>query len=129
MADTIQQADAAFDAWQTNYVTYFEANAAALGFDPVTDVMAINMAQSVWNDSYLAHRRAQADAKAAAVVKDTVRESLIAQIQGFTDLILANPAVSDEQKAGLGIAGPDATPAPVGAPTTRPVPEDDTGPD
>ncbi len=65
MPDYIPQADAAFDTWQTNYVTAFAANAAALGFDPLADVATLISAQGLWTTSYAAHRTAQADAKAA----------------------------------------------------------------
>ena len=63
MADYIPKADAAFDTWQTNYVTAFAANAAALGFDPLVDVPALTAVQTVWNGSYAAHTTAQAAAE------------------------------------------------------------------
>ncbi len=34
-ADYIPGADGAFDAWQSNFVTYATANVAALGLDPL----------------------------------------------------------------------------------------------
>ncbi len=37
-ADYIPGADGAFDAWQTNFITYASANAAALGLDPLIDI-------------------------------------------------------------------------------------------
>ncbi len=126
MPDYIPQADAAFDTWQTNYVTAFAANAAALGFDPLVDVPALTAVQTVWNGSYAAHTTAQAAAQGATGAKDLDREAFIALVRGFTAQIQANPAVGDDLKAGLGITVPDTTPTPVGVPTTRPELEADT---
>ena len=126
MPDYIPQADATFDTWQINFVTYFVANAAALGFDPIADVLTLNLAQGVWAGSYAAHTTAQADAKAATGIKDTSRETFIALVRGFSGQMQANPTVSDVQKSSLGITVPDTTPTSVGVPTTRPVLEVDT---
>ena len=124
--DYVPHSDAAFDTWQTNYVTFFAANAVALGFDPLVEGLALTAAQGVWAGAYAAHTTAQADAKAATGIKDTDRDALITMIRGFTGQIQANPAVSDDQKAGLGVTVPDTIPTPVGVPTTRPVLEVDT---
>ena len=126
MADYIPQADASFDTWQTNFVTFFNANAAALGFDPLVDVPALAAVQTDWNGSYASHTAAQASAQGATGAKDLDRNELIAVIRGFTAQIQANPGVSDDQKAGLGVTVPDTIPTPVGVPTTRPELEADT---
>jgi hypothetical protein len=126
MPDYIPQADASFDTWQTNFVTFFNANAAALGFDPLVDVPALAAVQTDWNSTYAAHTAAQASAQGATGAKDLDRNELIAVIRGFTAQIQANPGISDDQKAGLGVTVPDTTPTPVGVPTTRPELEADT---
>ncbi len=126
MADYVPKSDATFDTWQINFVTYFGANAAALGFDPLVDVPALNTAQTVWGGSYAAHTTAQADAQAATGLKDADRDALIAMIRGFSGQIQSNPATTDIQRSALGITVPDDTPTPVGPPTTRPVLEADT---
>ena len=124
--DYIPHSDATFDTWQINYVTYFVANAAALGFDPIADVLTINNAQTAWGGSYSGHTTAQAAAVAASGLKDTDRDAFIAILRGFTGQIQANPATTDVQRAALGITIPDTIPTPVGPPTTRPVLEADT---
>ena len=126
MADYIPQGDATFDTWQINYVTYFVANAAALGLDPIADVLQINNAQTAWGGSYAAHIVAQAAAVSARGLKDTDRDAFIGILRGFTGQIQANPATTDVQRAALDITIPDTTPTPVGPPTTRPVLEADT---
>ncbi|NOG38426.1 MAG: hypothetical protein HND43_03405, partial [Armatimonadetes bacterium] len=59
MPDYLPQSDAAFDAWQANFVTYVNANLANLGLPapPATDpdVTAMNAAQTDWNTDYPAH--------------------------------------------------------------------------
>ena len=124
--DYIPHADATFDTWQINYVTYFVANAAALGFDPLGDVATINAAQTAWDGSYAAHTTAQAAAKSATSIKETDRDGLIDVVRAFTGQIQANPAITDVQRAALGITIADTIPTPVGPPTTRPVLEVDT---
>ena len=124
--DYIPHSDAAFDTWQINFVTYFVANAAALGFDPLIEGSALTTAQSSWSVSYSAHIAAQAAASSAKGLKDTDRDALIAMIRGFSQQIQANPATTDVQRAALGLNVPDTTPTPVGPPTTRPVLEADT---
>lgn len=125
MADYIPRTDAAFDTWQINFVTYFVANAVALGF-ALADATALSTAQGDWDVSYAGHTTAQADAKAATGIKDTDRGALIDMIRGFAGQIQANPATTDDQRNGLGITVPDTTPTSVGVPTTRPVLEVDT---
>ena len=65
MPDYIPQADASFDTWQTNFVTFFNANAAVLGFNPLVDVPALAVVQTDWNGAYAAHTAAQASAQGA----------------------------------------------------------------
>lgn len=126
MPDYVPQGDATFDTWQINFVTYFTANAAALGLDPVADVLALGTAQTSWTGSYAAHTTAQADAVAATGIKDSDRDALIALIRGYSGQIQANPATTDVQRAALGITVADTEPTPVGPPSTRPVLEADT---
>ncbi len=126
MADYIPRTDASFDTWQINFVTFFLANAAALGFDPLVEGAALTSAQVVWGGSYAAHTTAQADAQAATGLKDTDRVSLIDMIRGLTVQMQANPAVTDAQRNSLGITVADTIPTPVGPPKSRPVLEVDT---
>ena len=126
MADYIPRTDATFDTWQINYVTYFAANAVALGFDPLVEGLALGLTQTAWANGYAGHTTAQADAKAATGVKDSGRNALIALIRGYSAQMQVNPAVTDLQKSSLGITIPDTIPTPVGVPTSRPVLEVDT---
>ncbi|MCH7945104.1 MAG: hypothetical protein IIC73_03700 [Armatimonadetes bacterium] len=106
--DYIPHSDAAFDTWQTNYVTAFAANAAALGFDPLVDVPALTAVQTVWNGSYAAHTTAQA----AAVGHRPILTDFVAGIR---------QVIGSRGQAGLdGRAG--SLPAP-SRETCRPTPE------
>ena len=65
--DYVPGPDAEFDGWQENWVTYAVANAAALGLDPLVDIIAIQAAQTAWDGDYDAHLTAQAAAQAAVM--------------------------------------------------------------
>jgi hypothetical protein len=54
MADYIPGPDANFQAWQSNFVTYANANLAALGLT-AADMTPITAAQSPWVNGFTAH--------------------------------------------------------------------------
>ncbi len=54
MADYIPGPDASFQAWQSNFVTYANANLAALGL-VAADMTPITAAQSPWVNGFTAH--------------------------------------------------------------------------
>lgn len=119
--DYIPRPDAEFDGWQANWVTYAVANDAALGLDPLTDIPAIQAAQTAWDTDYDSHLTAQAAAQAARQAKDTERETFVALLRSYSQQIQNRTGTTDEQRGGLGITVPDTTPTPVAAPTTAPV--------
>ncbi len=54
MADYIPSADTAFNAWLDNFVTYANANFAALGLEQ-TDIDPVVAAQATWGASLSCH--------------------------------------------------------------------------
>jgi hypothetical protein len=54
MADYIPGSDASSQAWQSNFVTYSNANLAALGLT-AADMALITTAQSGWATAFPAH--------------------------------------------------------------------------
>lgn len=54
MADYIPGPDANFQAWQANFVTYANANLAALGLT-AADMAPITAAQGTWATAFPAH--------------------------------------------------------------------------
>ena len=125
-ADYIPGADGAFDAWQSNFVTYATANAAALGLDPLVDIPPLTAAQTTWTTDYGANTAAQAAAQAARQAKGAARDSLVGVIRPLVGVLQASADVDDTERKALGITVPDTTPTPVGPPTTRPLVTVDT---
>ncbi|MCK4659666.1 MAG: hypothetical protein KAV82_09125 [Phycisphaerae bacterium] len=61
MADYIPGADAKFNAWLDNFVTYANANLGLVA----ADLTPITTAQTAWNTALAAHVSAQQGAKSA----------------------------------------------------------------
>ncbi len=126
MPDYIPGADGPFDAWQTNFITYASANAAALGLDPLIDIPPLTAAQAVWAADYPANTAAQAAAEGARQAKDAARRAFEDVIRPLVRRLQASADVDDDERALLKITIPDTTPTPVGPPETRPVVSVDT---
>jgi hypothetical protein len=72
MADYIPGPDPFFQAWQSNYVTYANANLAATRFT-AADMAPITSAQDGWATAFPAHVAAMHVAEAAKQTKDEAR--------------------------------------------------------
>lgn len=121
MADYIPAPDDAFNSWQVNFVTYANANLAALGL-VAADMTPITAAQTAWATGFPAHVAAVANAVAARANKDAARTIYEAAIRPLVRRLQASPSVSDAERGALGITIPDAGGGgPVPAPTTRPL--------
>jgi len=118
MADYIPGPDASFQAWQSNFVVYANANLAALGLT-APDMTPVTAAQTGWNTAFPAHITAANAAKAAKQTKDENRAAYIAAIRPLVRRLQASTVVSDAEKASLGITVRQAS-TPIGAPTTAP---------
>ncbi len=119
MADYLPGPDADYQAWVTNFVTYANANLAALGL-VAADMTPVTTAQTAWNTGFAAHVAAVAAAKAAKQTKDESRAALTGNIRPLVRRLQASALVSDAEKAGLGITVRQE-PSPIGAPTTSPI--------
>ncbi len=120
MPDYIPGGDAEFSAWLDNFVTYANANLAAIGL-VVADLTPTTTTQSTWKTAYPAHVTAQDAAQSARQAKDTARTGVEAAVRPLVRRLQASPAVSDAERASLGITVPDPVGTPVGPPTTMPV--------
>lgn len=119
MADYIPGPDASFQAWQANFVTYANANLAALGL-VAGDMTPVTAAQTTWNTAFPAHVAAVNAAKAAKQTKDEARQAYVAVIRPLVRRLQASAVVSDAERASLGITV-KATPSPIGPPTATPM--------
>ena len=119
MADYIPGPDGSFQAWQANFVTYANANLAALGL-VAADMAPITAAQTNWNTAFPAHVAAVNAAKAAKQAKDEARAAYVGAIRPLVRRLQASTVVSDAERAALGITVAQ-TPTPIGPPTTAPI--------
>lgn len=119
MADYLPGPDADYQAWVTNFVTYANANLAALGL-VAADMTPITTNQTLFNTGFAAHIAAKAAAQAAKQSKDEARGGLTAAIRPLVRRLQASSVVSDAEKASLGITVAQ-TPTPIGPPTTAPI--------
>jgi hypothetical protein len=118
MADYLPGPDADYQAWVSNFVTYANANLAALGLT-AADLTPITTAQTAWNTGFAAHIAAKNAAQAAKQTKDENRAALTANLRPLVRRLQASAVVSDAEKAALGITVAQQ-PGPIGPPTTAP---------
>ncbi len=119
MADYLPGPDADYQAWVTNFVTYANANLAALGL-VAADMTPITTNQTIFNTNFAAHITAKAAAKSAQEAKTDARSGLTASIRPLVRRLQASSVVNDAEKAALGITV-SIDPAPIGPPTTAPI--------
>lgn len=125
MPDYIPASDAEFNAWQANFITYANANQAALGL-VAADLANVILAQLSWMPSLTAHVAAQANAQSVRATKDANRAALEALIRALVRRLQASPDVDDAERAALGITVPDTGATAAASPTTRPICQVDT---
>ncbi len=125
--DYIPQADGSFDSWQTNFVAYATANAAALGLDPLVDIPPLTAAQTTWATDLPANTAAQAAAQSARQAKDGARSTFEGVIRPLVARLQASGDVDDTERQALGITVRDVIATPSAIPTTRPLVTVDTG--
>jgi hypothetical protein len=119
MADYLPGPDADYQAWVANFVTYANANLAALGL-VAADMTPVTTAQTTFNTAFTDHIAAKQAAMAAKQTKDVGRQTLTAAIRPLVRRLQASSVVTDAERAALGITVP-ATPGPIGPPTTAPL--------
>jgi len=119
MADYLPGPDADYQAWVTNFVTYANANLAALGL-VAADMTPVTTAQTGWATAFPAHVAAANAARAAKQTKDEARAAYVAVIRPLVRRLQASALVSDAEKASLGITVAQQ-PGPIGPPTTAPI--------
>lgn len=119
MSGYIPRRDADFHIWQQNFLTYAAAHQADLGLT-AGDLAPLTGGQTDWAAALTAHTAAQNAAHGARAAKDRTRKPFEAAIRGLVGRIQANAAVSDADRAALGVTVPDRTPTPVAPPATWP---------
>jgi hypothetical protein len=91
------------------FYPYFSSNAVALGFT-AADAAALNAQKIAFETTYTQNLSAQQAAQAARQAKDIARDALEATVRMLARRMQANPAVTDVQRAAMGITVKDKTP-------------------
>jgi hypothetical protein len=119
MADYLPGPDADYQAWVTNFVTYANANLAALGLT-AADLTAVTTNQTLFNTGFAAHITAKNAAQAARRSKDEARAGLTSAVRPLVRRLQASSQVSNAERDALGITVAEE-PTPIGPPTTAPI--------
>jgi hypothetical protein len=124
MPDYIPPKDSDFNNWVKILCPYAHTEMASLGISVPQDA-ALQAALASWSIDYPALLSAQNTADQAAQVKKTTRKDFEAIIREIVSGVQANPSVTNEQKAALGITIYKETKTPSPVPITRPMAEVD----
>ena len=125
MPDFIPTGDEDFNVFINTFVSYVTAHAINLGVPPAT-ATALSNALLVWTDSLAAHDTAQIAATSARTTKDSARDALTIITRTTARSIQANPTVTDEVRALMGLQIHDDARTRPPVPTTKPVGQIDT---
>lgn len=126
MADYIPSSDSEFTSWQLNFLSYVNANLAALGL-VAADVAPVNTFQATWTADYADHIKAQALAESASQAKTATRDNFENLIRSLVRRIQSAPSVTEAQRAAMQIGLRENARQTARAPQTRPVGQIDTG--
>jgi hypothetical protein len=120
MADFIPTTDAEFEIWRVAFDDFLKNNLAALGVTAAQST-ALTALQAGWSSALNGVAKAKSALEAAVALKNEARQQLVDALRELVRQIQANPATTDEQRAGLNITIPDTKHTRVPIPTTRPI--------
>ncbi len=124
-SDYLPSQDAELVAWMTNFVTYANANLAALGL-VAGDMTPVSTNQTTFNTTFNANIAAQNNAKNAAAAKDLARTNLEIVVRTVVRKIQGTPTVTNAQRQSLGISERGTARTPIGIPKSSPILSVDT---
>ncbi len=120
MADYIPAPDDEFNTYAAvQFGPYAATNATALGISTPAKT-ALAAALVAWDYAWTGYTNAEAAFRSATDEKDAKREALVSLMRGVANGVQANAAVTDAQKAALGITVRKTTKTPVPIPATTP---------
>jgi hypothetical protein len=125
MPDYIPSSDGDYSAWLQNFLTYANANLAALGLT-AADITPLQAAATAFDTARAANDSAQAQAQAARQARDDQRAETETLTRALVGELQASAPVTDSQRQALGITVRATTRTPVSTPTTKPVATVDT---
>ena len=121
MSDYIPAPDDEFDTYlRDQFAPYVNTNFAALGLT-AADNTSLQGPTSAWGYAWVAQTNAAAALEATTMDKDHKRADVEVVIRRLAMKLQSNPAITDAQKAALGITVRKTTKTSVGVPTSVPV--------
>mgnify|MGYP000129582329 FL=1 len=126
-SDYIPGDDPGFDAFQSSFRAYVNANLANLGLIALdADVVLMNSEGAAWDTEYPAHLSAQSAATGAKTTKDNRHGTYETVLRRLGMRLQESSAVSDAELAALNLTIRDTDRTPIADPTSRPVGDPDT---
>lgn len=125
MSDYLPAGDADFTNWVRNFLSYANANLAALTL-VAADLTPLTTAEDDWQTALDKHVAAQAQAQGARQTKDDARAKLEFLVRPLVGRLQTTPAMSEAHRASLGVSLRSTTRRDAETPTTRPVVTIDT---
>jgi hypothetical protein len=107
------------DNWLNNFKTLIAATPTNYGL-VAADATAITNAFNSWHTAYQQAVNAATRSTLTIETKNQQKASVLFLVRGYIATILANRAVSDTLKMGLGLHIRDTSPTPVPPPSTKP---------
>lgn len=123
--DWLPSSDADFLAWLKNFLTYANANLAALGL-VAADLAPLQATATEFEIKLANHTAAQAQALSARQAKDDSRDSADGLARPLVTRLQASPSMTDPHRQALGITVRSGTRTAAVAPSSRPLATIDT---
>ena len=118
-APYLPKKDADFNNWFANFHTLLTATPTAFGLVS-GDAVIVAAQWAIWDPAYVAATNPSTRTSVTVAAKDTARTNATAIIRPYATRIAGNPAVTDGNKAAIGVTIRSTTRTPVPAPTSFP---------
>jgi hypothetical protein len=117
----IPDSDAAFDAFQKNFITQISTNAALWGINPAMLAVLMGL-QTAWDPAWLVASNKFNRTRTQIVAKDLARQLYVAQLRPFIRYsIYGNPLMTNTDRIACGVKPHDTVRTPVPVPDTMPL--------
>ena len=111
--------DSDFAVWLLNFSTLLTANPTDFGLD-AADALTVDAVNTTFQDAYTIAVNPTTRTTPTVAAKDVARASAEAVVRPFAVSISKNTAVTDLNKAAIGVTIPALVPTPIPAPTDAP---------
>lgn len=118
-APYIPSTDAGFDSWLTNFETQTDTEFATYGLT-APEAALITAAQAAYNAAFVLANDPGTRTSVTVAAKDVAKASALATVRPLAIKVKLNPAVTDGQRALLGLTIDTVPATPIPTPTTFP---------